>query len=219
LALDENFNIDRIVFTKSDFMELIRAGLPPGSFIVAEEIGTWFSNREFLSQGNIGLSKIIQTFRHQRLGVIFNLPHLRMVDKNLRTMGDASLEMTEIDRKNEVGIGKYKLVTTNPNTGEAYSKFPRVMDGKETRTITIVKIHRPPKELEELYLQKKEEHMEKFNAMIHHGFKDDDDDKPKTEKKYEYKCLSCGTIGTTNQRKPRCSSCKSQRTKVYKNAL
>lgn len=224
LTLDPTFNIDRIVFTKSDFLALIRAGLEPGCFIVAEEIGTWFSSREFYSQGNIDLSKIIQTFRHQRLGVIFNLPHLRMVDKNLRTMGDASLEMIEIDMKREVGIGKYKIVTTNPLTSECYTKFPRVHSGIETSTITRIRIHRPPHELERLYLEKKEAHMEKFNAKMHHRFSDTEEAEEKLKnvvesKRFQYKCLTCGHIGYTNNKRPRCPSCTSIKTKVYKNAF
>lgn len=183
---DPNFNIARVVFTPEDFMEIIRSDLPTGSFILADEIGSWMPARDYMTLANKLLSLVLQTFRYKRIGVIWTIPQNRQADINVRTMSDVIIETLKIHKKIQMVETKFKYVETDPITGDVFRKFPVVSnDAGASNTITRVFFDRPEKELEKLYLEKKEEHMESFYAQIHHQLMVDNEDENKIVKQGE----------------------------------
>jgi len=215
--MDKNFNIDRVVFNEDDFMNLVRSNLPKGSFIVADEIGSWLPAREYMTMTNRLLSYVLQTFRFKQLGILWTTPVSRFVDKNLRSMADATLETLKVYRSKQEVECKFKNYEINPITGKEYYKFPVVLrpDGSHI-TITRVFISRPSPELEKAYLKKKKEHMDKFYDKIHQTLKYLD----KTGKKYLgktieegklVKCKKCGYMWNSVAMRPRCQRCLSSK--------
>ena len=76
------------------------------------------------------------------------------------------------------------------------------------KTITKLFFDRPNKELEELYLTKKEEHMEKFYASIHHQLMEEDK-KADEGNEPNVKCDACGYEwkSKSQMKKKHCPSC------------
>ena len=80
--MDKKFNIARVVFTPDDFMKCVRSDMPYGSFILADEIGSWMPARDYMTLANKLLSLVLQTFRYKRIGVIWTIPQNRQADIN-----------------------------------------------------------------------------------------------------------------------------------------
>lgn len=190
-------------------MEIVRNDeLPSGSFILADEIGSWMPARDYMTLANKLLSLVLQTFRYKRIGVIWTIPLNRQADINVRTMSDVTIETMKIHRKIQMVETKMKYVDVNPISGEPIRKFPVVTDDNNYRnTITKVFFGRPTKKLEKAYIEKKEEHMEEFYEQIHHQLMVDNDEveKPKPNAKCQ-----CGYdwyySGKTRPRCPKCAS-------------
>lgn len=163
LTLDPTFSIDRVVYSIEEFLELVKV-LPPGSFVVADEIAEWFSSRNFMKEENKDLSAILQIFRISRLGVIYTLPAMYQVDKNLRVMSDVYIKALRVHRDKDLGETKYFDVEMDPVTGKKpYTKFPviRGPDGYKKK-VTRVYFDRMPKDMEKQYRNKKTE----FNKRV-----------------------------------------------------
>jgi len=220
LANDPGFCIDRVVFTRTEFMELVRS-LEKGSFIVGDEIGSWMDSRDWNTLESRKLSKIIETFRHKQLGVIWTVPQLRQVDINIRTMGDTSMETLKVHRRTQEVETKFKIVETNPLSGDVYRKFPVITNDIGKVTVNRLFLDRPPKSLEKLYLKKKEEFTERLNARTHDemkhiekGLYEDDDGDSGGSVKPNVKCDKCGYewVSKSKSKHPCCSMCRSYTT-------
>jgi len=163
LCIDPKFTVDQVAFSIEEFLELVKK-LPAGRAIVADEIGQWFSSRDFMKTENKDLSAILQIFRINRLAVIYTLPNMYQVDKNLRVMSDAYIMATEVLRKKNMTSTRFYELYSNPITGKkVYTWFPKAIgpDGMKKK-ITKVYFDRIPPWLERAYLEKKR----KFNMRI-----------------------------------------------------
>jgi hypothetical protein len=135
--LDPSFNLRRVVFNEDDLMDLIRSGLPRGSAIIADEIGSYFDSRRYMSETNRMLSHVIQTFRIYGLILFWTVPQGRQVDKDLRSMCDAIIEAKSINKKTRRVKASFKWLNSNPLTGKEYTKFPI-----KQRDVGPMQIHR-----------------------------------------------------------------------------
>ena len=189
-------------------MELIRSDLPSGSFILADEIGSWMPARDYMTLANKLLSLVLQTFRYKRIGVIWTIPQNRQADINVRTMSDVTIETLKIHRSTQRVETKFKYVELNPLSGNVLRKFP-VITSEDNRKYTITKVFfgRPRKELEKLYLEKKEEHMENFYAQIHQQLRAGGGEEEEVDNTPRYKCDRCGHVTKSKRHKPQCSDC------------
>ena len=152
---DPGFNLSRVVFDEDNFMQLVRAKLPPGSFIVADEIGSWLGSREYMTLSNRILSYVIQTFRNKRLGLIWTVPQRRQVDINLRSMSDVTFETVDIWREANRVLSKMKYTQINAMTGFEINPFPVLPVEEGTTTISRLLIPRPGRRFEAAYEVKK----------------------------------------------------------------
>ena len=191
----------------------MRSGLDFGSFISAEEIGEWFGARNFKTKGNIDISSVLQTFREKQLGVIFTLPEARMADKNARTMGDILIETIKVNRQEQYVECKLFYVETNPRTSERYEKFPVVIDEDGNRkTITRVRIDKPPEEFIPLYKEKKKAFGECVDAKAHHTVRKSeglDENGEEEDIRHKVRCKKCKYEWRSNALRPRCGKCDS----------
>jgi energy-coupling factor transporter ATP-binding protein EcfA2 len=94
-ALDPNFNIERITFTASEFMNLIDKGdkkgkLGPGSAIIFDEAAgseEAMDSRNSLSNINKTISQFATISRAKRLIIFYVAPFLEQMDKRIRKIG------------------------------------------------------------------------------------------------------------------------------------
>lgn len=162
----------RIVFTPEKFLELVNSDLPAGSAILCDEIGSWLSSRDWYSIQNKLMSIVLETYRFKQLFVIWTVPNIRMIDVNLRDLCHATIETLAIDRKNNVCKCKFKYRQVNPMTGKSYDKFPVIRNKKnELVTVTRINVHRPPKRVEDIYLDMKRKHLNKVYKEIEGAMK------------------------------------------------
>jgi len=119
------FRIKRCVFAPSNFLELVRSDLRPGSYIVWDETGLELSSRRWYSLQNFVISGVVQSMRFKRLGAIFTYPHFDLVDKNVRKMFQAYVEMRRVFHERNFSEGIVRLIHTNAYTGDMYPKNMR----------------------------------------------------------------------------------------------
>lgn len=82
--LSPRFNIKHVVFGVQDFFNLITSPeVKQGDYILFEEVGSEVSNREYYTQKNILMGKIMQVIRTKNLIVAYTAPKLEMADKQI----------------------------------------------------------------------------------------------------------------------------------------
>lgn len=216
LANDPTFNIDRVVFTPNDFMKLVKESpeKTKGKFVVADEIGSWMPSRDYMTLTNKLLSLVLQTFRYKRIGVIWTVPQLRQVDINIRTMADALIETQYVNRNKQYVVSKYKDIQFHSQINKNYMIFPVVSTEKGRAKVTETDIGRPPRELEEAYLEKKEAHMDKFYQEVHEQLGENKEHGNDVDKPSYRKCNKCGYGWYTRSHKVyvSCPNCRKNTT-------
>lgn len=81
--LDPDFTLDRLAFTQEEFKELVREA-PDESAIVMDEAGVAMFSRDWMTKGQKELIKAFICFGIKRLKAILILPHITMLDYQLR---------------------------------------------------------------------------------------------------------------------------------------
>jgi len=198
---DPGFNLSRVCFDEDSFMRLVRSDLPPGSFIVCDEIGSWLGSREYMTTANRILSYVIQTFRNKRLGLFWTLPLRRQADINLRSMSDVTFETVDIWREVSRAIAKMKYTQINAMSGFEINPFP-VLPAEDgcNATITRCLIPRPGKAFERVYEIKKKKWQDAMYAQQHKELQEARDQprksgmKPITKKEKAIRLLKKGKL-------------------------
>lgn len=214
LTLDPTFDISRVVFNLEDFLELVET-LPPHRFVVADEVGEWFGARNFMKAENKDLADLLQIFRVCQLGVIYTVPAMYQVDKNLRTMGDVYIKALRVHRDKDMGETKYFDIEMDSIRGKKpYTKHPiiRGLDGYKKK-ITIVFFDRIPPKLEKEYKKKKREFTKRIiEEKRERAHKRKEKKGGSNKEKPNVKCKDCdyewNFTGTRNARCPICRSWK-----------
>ena len=82
--LSPSFDISYIVFGVSDFYNLINdPKIKQGDYVLFEETGSEVSNREYYSQKNMLMGKIMQVIRTKNLIVGYTAPKMELADKQI----------------------------------------------------------------------------------------------------------------------------------------
>ena len=157
---ERRFNIDRVVFKASEFVNVIRGKppykkLPRGSVVVWDEIGVENDARNYYSDRNKLVKYVMQTFRYMNFILIMTVPDIKSVDIGTRRLMHCYFEMNGPNRPRTCALGRFKLWQVNPETGKAYPKYLRYYKNRKKKKIVNVFIPRPPKELERAYKIKK----------------------------------------------------------------
>lgn len=83
----------QVLFSASEFLGAVQK-LPPFSVIIYDEPGQSFHHREFMSQANIILSKMMIGYRFKRFITFLNIPSLGMIDKDAKTLVSFLINVT-----------------------------------------------------------------------------------------------------------------------------
>jgi len=178
------FKQEHITFGEKEFSEVIRKKHKPGTFIIVDDAGISLYSREALKKEVIALSKIFQTVRYKNLGIILTLPSWAMLDKNIRRLTDAYIEVLDPDLSSKESIYKFQWVEASPLGDTIYRKYPK--ETKITITMNDIEYKKKYRKVEfrlprasylllQRYEQRKEDYMGKlyttFYREIHGGKK------------------------------------------------
>jgi len=179
--LDPTFNVNRVCYSVSDLLKLLKFGDPdtgkiiPGQVIMFDELvneqGGY--SRTALSKHNQIMAFITANLRAKRIILILCLPKFTQLDKDIREVGlTAVLQMKKIDFNRKKSYAELRWICMDEMRGNNYSPFPRLVD-KDGNLFFVkgVWMKKCSKELETEYKKKKMGYMEnsidKWYYMLH----------------------------------------------------
>lgn len=155
--VDEDFNIDRVVFKGSELMKLINSNeLKSGSVILWDEAGIDLSSRSWQSMMNKMLNFLLQTFRHKNFILILTAPYGDFIDVSSRKLFHAEFETVSINKAKKTCSIKPKLLQYNSSNKKWYRKYLQsIRTGFGRVKIKRWSVPKPSDELIEVYERKK----------------------------------------------------------------
>ena len=164
---DYNFSVERIVFSVEDFLGVIKK-VKRYEFILFDEAALEINARTALTNTNIVVSKINQSFRNMNLGVIYTYPGtITFVDKQLRALFKSIIVMAK------PGIARYFDISVNPMRERDSIVTRRIHQETDDGDIWVLDpliVSRPRKELVNAYEEKKSAHLERLYGEYHSSF-------------------------------------------------
>jgi hypothetical protein len=131
--------VDRYVtFSGGEFGRAIKAS-PDGAIVIGDEFGQQMHHRQFMSEGSIALSGVLQGFRFRRFKTFLNLPALRYLDPDAQ------------------GLLTFQVYVKEPGLAEVFLVTHPKFRGDDFRRKIIDRYHfrKPRPELWKVYLVKK----------------------------------------------------------------
>jgi hypothetical protein len=112
--LDPTFNLNRIVFSTDEFLEVFPQ-CEAGQVIIFEE-SEELNSRRAMKEANVQMGIILSMIRFTQVSVLFNLPAIQMIDINARRLMHTYLYTVEVDRtrcppwqRNKTGVYWYNV--------------------------------------------------------------------------------------------------------------
>jgi hypothetical protein len=152
---DPTFSAERVVFSAPQFIRLLGKKLKKGNIVVFDEAGVGMPAREWYSISNKTLGYILQTFRHQNLGVIFTTPDFSFMDVQARKLFHSYFETTTIDRNKKCVVLKWMNLSVSPRYGKIYFIYPTVQQNYTRVKLKKINVYYPSPELVRSYELKK----------------------------------------------------------------
>lgn len=194
-AFDPNFTQDNIVFTPTEFLNLLNSGtLKSGSAIVADEFGVSMNSRNWQSAENETMNFVMQTFRSRNYAVFYTAPDFSFFDSAARKLFHCHMMTEGINHKEGFCNIKPYMLQINQVTGKVYYKFLQVrLKDFGTKKLSKLRVALPSKKLIKQYEVKKDEFVSKLNKALEEKLRDkkgDKEDKKINEDiKKKKKCL------------------------------
>ena len=166
------FNIKKVVFGVQDFFNVITdPSTKKGDFILFEEVGAEISNREYYTQKNILMGKIMQIIRTKNLIVGYTAPKLEMADKQILGICMGLVNTQGIDYTTNEGMFKvYDPVSFDMKTNKWSKRLiqvirPSLINPKRLWHLKIgtMRIHRASVELRHEYEKARNAYTERIS--------------------------------------------------------
>jgi hypothetical protein len=90
---DPEFSINNVVFEVDNFLEVINT-LNKQSCVVFDEVGIAVGSRTFMSQINLIMSYVGESFRHTGIDLFVTVPNPYLVDINIRQLSDMMIRVS-----------------------------------------------------------------------------------------------------------------------------
>lgn len=170
-GLGVDFNIrDNVKHTVKSTLVAINSGnLEVGSPIIIEEMGVLANSRDFMSTVNKVLSFLAQTVRVKHYFIIINVPKWKMIDKSVRVLANARLEILRKNISNKTTTGKlYLLEYEDTQKEKEWRRFLRfkVMNVRKLYVLKNIIFHLPSEELCTAYEEKKIDYTNKLYSDL-----------------------------------------------------
>jgi hypothetical protein len=161
--LDPSFNIERVVYTAEDFLELLMKGDSKGKIGIGKAIifdetshDEAMDSRSSLSANNKQMAALSTIYRAMRLIVIYVAPNLNQIDSRVRAISITGLfQMKNIDYVKQKSKADFFWSVQNPRSGEVYYKRPRLIKDDRRVVCMSISLGRPSKDLRVAYEKKK----------------------------------------------------------------
>jgi ABC-type dipeptide/oligopeptide/nickel transport system ATPase component len=156
--IDKNFSINNVVFTPQEFSSLLASGnLKAGSVVIFDEAGVGMSSKEWATRSNKLISNITQTFRTNRLVVIFTLPSGKFLDSSIKYVFHALIEPLGVQEGTNQNAFKLLKIEQNYRQNKTYYPYYRFKDDKTGRFFkyAIIRIGKPTDKLCDEYEDKR----------------------------------------------------------------
>jgi hypothetical protein len=103
--VNHDFTLDNLVYSPSEFLELV-IDRKDGDVIVFDEAGVNIFSREWQSKMNRALAKVFQILGYKHLGIILTFPSVMFIDKAIRRLFNYILLAEGFDREKEISFCK-----------------------------------------------------------------------------------------------------------------
>lgn len=169
--LSPTFNINYIVFGVIDFYNLIASPkVKQGDYILFEETGSEVSNREYYSQKNMLMGKIMQVIRTKNLIVGYTAPKMELADKQILATCMGLVHTIGIDYTTSEGLIRiydpvsYDMKTAKWSKRLVIVKRPSLINPKRFWTLKIgtTRIRRASLKLRQEYEKARDAYTEKI---------------------------------------------------------
>ena len=158
-----------ICFTISEVIKLLNSGnLRKGELIIFEEAGANMGSLDFQNKMQKMFTYVMQSFRSMNIGIMFNLPYVSMLNKQIRMLLHYRFESAGVDYKNKINKCKPFFRQVNQNSGKIYEKYMRARVNGKTTKIKRFNFSVPSKYLIDIYETKKQ----KFVTDLTKDFED-----------------------------------------------
>lgn len=159
--LDPTFNINKVCFTPSEFMDAIDDVRKNGEVVEIDEMGIALSSRKWQSLSNILTNEVIQTFRYKHIIALFAVPDFTYIDSQARKIVQCFCE-TKRRQMDPTKMWLYYL-SHGRQTGKIYFIHPLIKVDGITRAIRHITFKRlPSKELIKEYEEKHQDYKDKL---------------------------------------------------------
>lgn len=163
--IDPQFNQDKIVFSVDEFVNLIdnskKYKLKKGSCIVFEEVGVAADARNFQSKINKILTYILETFRTDNIVLFINVPNQNFIDKKIRELSHAIIDMTWVDKPKKKSSGRFRWIQVDGVSGKVYYKYTRAKKNGRAVMVKNVIFTLPNEDLVNQYENKRSKFLKK----------------------------------------------------------
>jgi hypothetical protein len=138
-----------------------------GQAIIFDEAGVGISSRDWQKIQVKLIGFVAQLFRHLNLCVIFTVPSMNFIDKQVKILMHAVIETRAIDYEHRLGVAKYWVIKHNPVFDTTKLEPYKHFDKGNHYTIDPVYVPHPPMELWNRYVAMKEGYASSFydNAL------------------------------------------------------
>lgn len=154
----------RLIADPKQFTDLVvnkKDQLYTGATIVFDEAGTGLAAREWYSHNNRAIDYILQTFRYQKLIVIFTVPNMNFIDIHARKLFHFYVEALDINIGKKLNKCKvFELSYNKMKPDDPYRKYLR----KDRNKIKFFRLKKVPVKLWHEY----EKYAEEFKEIIGH---------------------------------------------------
>lgn len=134
-------------------------GLPEedrkGHLIIFEEAGANLGSLDFSKKEVKKFNQMMQVFRSMNIGILFNLPYMFMLSKQLRTLAHMEFKMRGVDKVNGTCTVAPCLLQYSHHKSDPYHHRPEVSINGFMERVDVVVYNRPSQELVDLYETKK----------------------------------------------------------------
>lgn len=152
--------VKNIVFTVKELLALLNSNtLQRGDVILFDELGVAANARKWMTETNMALNYLVQTFRYLNLTILFSCPSFDYIDIAVRKMFHGLINTQKIIKSKKVCRTKFFRIEFNPVYGKLYMKYPFDITGEQLR---VMEFGLASKELRKVY----EEMQQKYKALL-----------------------------------------------------
>ena len=178
------FNIKNVCFGAREFIDRVSSPeTKKGSVLIFEESGISIDSRNFYTSVNKTLSYVFEVFRTDNIVLFLNVPNITFVDKKIRELCHAVIEMKKVDYKKEISYGSLKFTKNSGLGGKTYHIHLRSTKAGRLK-ITNWRFPKPNKKIIKQYESKRLKYKIKIKSEAISSINKAEQEEKDIEKKY-----------------------------------